>query len=221
MAPRATKAAPVTEADNDSRGDRTRKLIKTVIARLAARKEVADITLSDICKAAKLTTGALYFHFKGKDDAVEEMVIDEIHDLYGRLVGRDEARSFEELVRRVLDESTRFHQTHKKLPRAIQVVINTRPRAYAAWIEARKPLVERFERTIAEARAAHGLPTEQAPYLAHFILNSMEDLAMDVFQWGNPTLKPFADSSEGWNQRQSALWTWAVLAPIPGLPTKA
>ena len=72
-----------------------------------------------------------------------------------------------------------------------------------------------FQEAIAEARAARGLPAQDAPYLAHFILNSIEDLAMDVFQWKNPTLTPFADTEENWNRRQAALWAWAVLAPMP------
>ena len=198
----------------DKRGERTRKLIKATIAKLAAQRDIADINLADICRAAKLTTGALYFHFGGKDEAVEEMVIDQITDLYGSLASK-QTEGFEALVKVVLEGSTRYHRAQGRLPRAIQVFINTRPRVYAAWIKAREPLAARFEAAITRERGERGLATEHSAYLAYVILNSIEDLAMDVFQWSDPTLKPFAQNDEDWNERQVRVWTWAILVPIP------
>lgn len=213
MNARPLKVAEVAEPEH--RGDRTRKAIKRVIAKLAMKKDIADISLAEICAGAKLTTGAVYFHFKGKDDAIEEMVIDEINDIYTRMVRLD-GSDFGTLMARVLTESTAYHHRSKRLPRAIQLVINTRPRAYAAWIAAREPTIEKFRVAIAAERQAAGLSTDPAPYLAHFILNSMEDLAMDVFQWNNPTLAPFAQTPADWNARQTALWRHAILAPFNG-----
>ncbi len=200
-------------AEPEHRGDRTRKAIKRVIAKLAMKRSISEINLSDICAGAKLTTGAVYFHFKGKDDAIEEMVIDEIGDIYARM-GKLQGSNFGELVARALEDSSSYHQRSKQLPRAIQQVINMRPKAYAAWIKAREPVVEKFRAAIAQERAAAGLSIEPAPYLAHFILNSMEDLGMDLFQWNNPTLAPFAKTPADWNARQTALWRHAILAPF-------
>jgi AcrR family transcriptional regulator len=202
-------------AEPEHRGDRTRKAIKRVIAKLAMKRDIADINLADICAAAKLTTGAVYFHFKGKDDAIEEMVIDEVEDIYARMQ-KLEGANFGELVAAALDDSSAYHQRSKQLPRAIQLVINTRPKAYAVWIKAREPIIEKFCAAISSERQAAGLSTEPAPYLAHFILNSMEDLGMDLFQWNNPTLAPFATTLADWNARQTALWRHAILAPFDG-----
>ncbi|HEV2364673.1 MAG TPA: TetR/AcrR family transcriptional regulator [Caulobacteraceae bacterium] len=215
MANRALKSAPRADSEADSRGDRTRRLIKETIARLAMRKDVADITLAEICKAAKLTTGAVYFHFKGKEEAVEEMVIGEVQAHYGQILAEYAGGGFEELVGVILEVSSRYHLARKRLKRAIVVIINARPAAYQAWLAARRPVVRALEQAIAERRREQGLPTDPAPYLALFILNSIEDLAMDVFQWKNPTLAPFAEDMEAWNRRQRALWTFAILAPIP------
>lgn len=211
-----SKRADVGDAagEADTRGDRTRTLIKKSIARLAMRKDVAAISLSDICAAANLTTGALYFHFKGKDEAIEEMVIDELQNRYADLAARQPDEKFETLVAKVLEILSQFHRKRKRLPRGIQVVINTRPKAYEAWLASRRPLIRRLEQAIAHARAEKGLSSDAAPYLAHFILNSIEDLAMDVFQWNNPTLAPYARTAEDWNRRQTALWSWAILAPM-------
>jgi AcrR family transcriptional regulator len=206
--------APDAAGDSDTRGDRTRILIKKTIAHLAMRKDVAAISLSDICGAANLTTGALYFHFKGKDEAIEEMVIDELQSRYADLTAPQPDERFETLVAKVLEILSQFHRKRKRLPRGIQVVINTRPKAYEAWLASRRPLIRRLEQSITQARAEKGLSSDAAPYLAHFILNSIEDLAMDVFQWKNPTLAPYARTAEDWNRRQTALWSWAILAPM-------
>lgn len=205
---------PSRPVDPDSRGDRTRRELKRAISRLATRKDVADITLADICAATGLTTGAVYFHFGGKDEAIEEMVIDELAMVYGDRM-RTGGDTFDAYVTNIVAEVTRYHRKGKRLPIALAAVINARPKAYAAWLEVRQPVIARLEALIADARAAKGLPTEPAPYLAHFILNSIENISMDAYQWENPTLAPFASDADGWNARQIALWSWAILALFP------
>ena len=217
------QALAIRQAKADSppetRGDRTRANIKAVIRRLATRKELADIALADICAAAKITTGALYFHFKGKEEAIEETIIDEIADIYGRRLAGAEGAPFATIVGRILERSSDYNRRCRKLARAVQVTVNTRPLAYQAWLAARAPLIVRIETAIVAARQGEGLDPDPAPYLAHFILNSIEDLALDVFYWSNPTLTPFAETVEAWNARQIALWNWAILAPIPAQVT--
>ena len=205
-----------TSLATDTRGDKTRRKIKAVIAKLASRRDLADISLSDICKGTKLTTGAVYFHFKGKDEAVEEMVTDEIEGIYSSLLA-PRYDSFEAMARAIIAKCTEYQQDNGQRSRAIQLVINSRPRAYRAWIAARTPVIERLTDLIACSRRGVGLAEDASPFLALFILNSIEDLSMDVFQWGNPTLKPFAAKPEEWIERQTALWSWSIHAPIPSL----
>jgi hypothetical protein len=59
-----------------------------------------------------------------------------------------------------------------------------------------------------------GLETGSSSFLGLFILNSIEDLGMDVYQWKNPTLQPYAATTEDWVGRQARLWSWAILAPL-------
>jgi AcrR family transcriptional regulator len=202
----------------DGRGDRTRRQIKSAIAKLLSKRDVADITLADICKATHLTTGAVYFHFSGKDDAVEEMVIDEVEGIYAALLKGPLEPDFESCVRRLIASCAQYELANGRRSRAIQQVINARPRAYAAWLAAREPVVERLTALIAEARAAHGLETGSASFLGLFILNSIEDLGMDVYQWKNPTLQPYAVTTEEWVDRQARLWSWAIRAPMDQTP---
>jgi AcrR family transcriptional regulator len=211
------KQAPGSAAAaSDTRGDKTRRQIKAVIAKLASKRDLADISLSDICKGTKLTTGAVYFHFKGKDEAVEEMVIDEIETMYGRLL-EVQHPTFEDMARAIIAQCTAYERANGRRSRAIQLVINSRPRAYEAWIAARAPVIERLTALIASSRREAGLAEDASAFLALFILNSIEDLSMDVFQWGNPTLRPYAERPEDWIARQTALWSYAILAPMPSL----
>jgi AcrR family transcriptional regulator len=218
---RSTKAT--SKPEGDSRGDRTRREIKQAISRLASRRDVADINLVDICKAADITTGALYFHFKNKDVAIEEMVIDEVRQVNARRLQAMTGDTFADHIGAILTQSSQYHRSSKRLPRAISVVINSRPKAYEAWLAARRPVISKLEAAIVAEREKRGLSTDPAPYLAHFILNSLEDLAMDLFQWQNPSLAPFAQTTEAWNERQRDLWCWAILAPfetVPAAPAK-
>jgi len=208
-------AARKSDSTTGTRGDRTRARIKQAIAKLAATRDLNEITLADICRHAKVTTGALYFHFEDRDEAIDAMAIDEIEAIYARILGGFKGASVANLLQAIVVILTELHQQRGMLPRAVQSVINARPRVYAAWIAARRPLVTLLEDRISHARAAKRLPTAPAPYLAHLVLNSIEDLSMDVFQWKNPTLAPFAQSAEQWNRRQTSLWAWAILAPVP------
>lgn len=212
------KSLRVARADAAARskGERSRQHLKQAIAELASTRGVAEITLADICEAAGLTTGAVYFHFRNKDDALEAMVIDEVRLAYGDMLERAGGMTaFGDLLDVVITGSSRFQTARKGLSKAVQTVINSRPRAYEAWIAARVPVIARLQEAIAAIRAEHLLPTRPSGYLAHMILNSIEDLAMDAFQWGNPTLAPYARDVAGWNRRQFELWSWAVLAPMP------
>ena len=95
---------------------------------------MADITLSDICKATKLTTGALYFHFKSKDEAVEEMIIDEVSPTAIRWSSMAFAAAGSRRSSLPPSSSTPS-STSGQLPRAIQAIINARPTAYKAWLD--------------------------------------------------------------------------------------
>ena len=210
---RRRKAA--NDAVIDTRGDKTRRHIKKVIAQLAKTNEIYDFTLSDVCQATDITTGALYFHFKSKEDAIEEMVIDQVHVLYEALAASIETDDVNDYIAGLISHTTAYHKKYKRLPRAIQVVINTRPKAYEAWLAARAPIIDRMSALIGAAREAQNLSAKPSRYLAHYLLTSIEDLGMDAFQWRNPTLAPYARNAAKWNKDQAALWTWSILAPLP------
>lgn len=198
-----------------TRGERTKEAVKLAIAKLAAKHDLADITLSDICRVAKVTTGAVYFHFKDKDEAVEAMVIDQLPLVYDRLAQEVAAPGCAPYILALIERIVAFHLAHKRLGHALQMTLQRRPLVYQAWLRARQLPIDRLTARIAHDRAAKGLPVEPAGFLAHHIFSSIEDLAADIFQWKNPILAPFAADTAQWCQRQAAFWAWSVLAPIP------
>jgi AcrR family transcriptional regulator len=199
------------------RGDKTRTAIKTVIAKLAEKRPIAEVTLADICHATKLTTGAVYFHFSGKDEAVEEMAIDLLERGYEVMLerARQSGGTLVEFIRVIIEGTTKLCATRGFLPNALQVTINSRPKAYAAWLAARQPVIDQLADLITIARREKGLGPESSRFLATFMLNSVEDVALDAFHWRNPNLAPFVSDPEQWIAEQEALWTWAILAPPP------
>jgi AcrR family transcriptional regulator len=208
---RAHKVGATHANDEDGKGQATRSHIKRAIAEIATTRDIATVTLADICAKAKLTTGALYFHFEGRDRAIEEMAIDVVRDHYERILKVPDS-AFEEFLRGVIGIFTHYNQNNGRLPRAVYVTIGTRRKVGRFWLNARQPVVAKFKRLIEAEREQAGLSTDPAPFLAHFILNSIEDLSMDAFQWNNVELAAFAGTLREWQDRQCSLWRSAILA---------
>jgi AcrR family transcriptional regulator len=209
---RTAAPAKTPRLTQEARSHLSRSKIIKAVHRLAMKKEVTEISVADICKLASMTTGAIYFHFGSKDGAIDEAIIDLVLSKYSRLDPSVEL-PLRELIGEIIDAVTEMHAKGGKQARAISAVINTRPRVYEAWLEGRRSVIARLEAAIRLHRGAQGLSLESSDYLAHFVLNSIEDIAMDVFQWRNPNLEPFARSLDDWKERQCALWSWAVSAP--------
>jgi AcrR family transcriptional regulator len=182
MASIKVKPTKKSVTDTTARGDRTRQQIKKVIAELANKKELSEITLADICKATKLTTGAVYFHFSGRDEAIEEMVIDEVKALYAEQLAGSSV-SFESFVAAIIDANTRYNLKNKQMPRAIATAIFSKPRVYQAWLEARRPVVEQLQSLIAQKREERSLPLATRPILAHFHPQLHRRSRNRRFQW--------------------------------------
>lgn len=203
-----------SEPPQTLRGERTKKRIKAFIAKYGATKDVMELKLSDICRSLKITTGAFYFHFKNRDEAIEETIIDEIESVYSTIINEVEEERFEPFVYALIEKLTEFQVGRGRLPRSVQAIINTAPWVYEGWTKARQPLLEKLTRLIAQERANDGLSTEPAEYLASYLLNAVEDLGMDAFQWGNPSLATYAQDRAQWNARNFKLWDWAIRAPL-------
>lgn len=77
---------------------------------------------------------------------------------------------------------------------------------------------EWFRANSSHRTAPHRVSRRSQPTLAHFLLNSIEDLSMDAFQWHNTYLEAYAADPTEWEERQTTLWKWAILAPFNPTP---
>jgi len=67
-------------------GERTRGEILTVARKLFGEKGYANTTIEDLLKAAKITRGALYHHFRDKQDLFRAVYQDLMRDAFIRVV---------------------------------------------------------------------------------------------------------------------------------------
>ncbi|MFY9807461.1 MAG: TetR/AcrR family transcriptional regulator [Pseudonocardiaceae bacterium] len=69
---------------NAERAESTRRLLTRTARRQFTMRGYSATTLAEIAKSSGLTTGALYYHWAGKDD----LLADVIHNVYGDLARR-------------------------------------------------------------------------------------------------------------------------------------
>ena len=60
----------------NKRGQETRRHIKKSACSLFAEKGFKDVTMKDICEAAKLSRGGLYCHYESTRQIFQEMIED-------------------------------------------------------------------------------------------------------------------------------------------------
>jgi hypothetical protein len=62
---------PPAKAKSPTKGQRTREALKAVVVGLVNEKPLAEIKVGDLCERSGLSVGAFYFHFQGRDDALD------------------------------------------------------------------------------------------------------------------------------------------------------
>lgn len=67
-------ADPVSEDASAGKGDRTRRRILDAAATAFARNGIGSVSMSDVAGAAGMKTGSLYFHFRSKDELINEVL---------------------------------------------------------------------------------------------------------------------------------------------------
>ncbi|MDX1581923.1 MAG: TetR/AcrR family transcriptional regulator, partial [Alphaproteobacteria bacterium] len=97
----ATPSAP-DEQQPGTKGARTKALIKRTIIDLVGEHGPLEVTLQDICKAANVTVGAFYFHFRNKDAALEETATEAARIYYEALVPQLDDRPLRERLENLM-----------------------------------------------------------------------------------------------------------------------
>ncbi|MZD07184.1 TetR family transcriptional regulator [Streptomyces sp. SID5785] len=135
------------------RARRTRGQILAVAAELFAQRGYATVTLQDVAERASMTKGAVYFHYKNKED----LAVAVVREHYGRWPGilekvsLRELPAFEALVEVLAQVSRTFHedvmvQAGARLQIERSLIEADLPEPYVGWEDYLTELVEAVEK---------------------------------------------------------------------------
>jgi TetR/AcrR family transcriptional regulator, cholesterol catabolism regulator len=74
----AHRSSSISKDTSASKGDRTRRRILDAAARAFAQDGIASVSMGDVAAAAGMKTGSLYFHFRSKDELINEVLCEGI-----------------------------------------------------------------------------------------------------------------------------------------------
>ncbi len=81
------------------------KILETA-KEMALEDDYESLTIRDICKQAKISVGAFYYHFKSKEEMINEAFLLYDHDLDERLGQYDESQPIDSLKKILIDQTT-------------------------------------------------------------------------------------------------------------------
>jgi AcrR family transcriptional regulator len=208
--------APVAKAKLATKGQRTRQAFKAAVVDLIHEKSLAEVKVGDLCERTGLSVGAFYFHFRGRDDALEQTAI-EILDAF--FAGVLSAPAGEDLFGEIVDLLSGFHRGYveQRLEiRAVLVILGAHRPVRQAWLASRLRLVERMVCTFARVRPASPGAFQSDYVLAQYLLSALERFYEEaLFTPSYPRLHEEAASFEVFVLQQARLWHRAVVGHDP------
>jgi len=178
---KSPKASGEKADGRESKGARTRQMIKDAILALIGERENLDITLEEVCAQTGLTVGAFYFHFPSKEAAIREIVIDRLRSYFLNITEMPPQSSVFAEVYAIISHKLTALQENPAAFRLPYQIIPTNWDVYMAWLEARSSLIDRLATTIARARG-HGQRAEGQDHLAaQFLMAGLEGFLENAF----------------------------------------
>lgn len=203
-----TDAGPSKE----TKGDRTRALIKQIITDEVGKSGPMNVTLQDICNAAKVTAGSFYFHFKNKDAALEETAADAIVAHYGSISEiAAQPGSLPEQLDRLMSAFVDNYADFGTRTRLIRMVVPSNAKAKLVWEKERSALATQLEHMIANARGIKTGPDISSYFTTEFLLTATESFLDNVFFGNDERLHLAVGSPELIVKNIGAIWERAIL----------
>lgn len=208
----------ISQNDDENRvtkGARTRALIKQQIASLVGQNSPSTVTLQDICRAANVTAGSFYFHFRNKDAALEETAHDAITRHYGALLSVTESdEPLSRQLKKLIEAFLLNYMEHTEQARLIHMIVPSSQNAKQVWDSERGKLVEKLEDLVrrvrhAEARDPHSF------FTAEFLLTATESFLDNVFFGTDARLQAAVGAPALIAQNVAAIWERAILNEDP------
>lgn len=209
-------SSPVKRKRTSTKGERTRQAIHETLIELVNSRPIDDIKVSDICAPSGLAVGAFYFHFKSKDDALDQLATGVVAQVYdGALTVPRSDDLFSEIAG-ILSEFYRAACEQRDRVKAFFHIMNARrhPAVRAAWMARRAMLLERLVARIDEARQATKVDGFQSSNVtAHFLIGALERFYDDVFFLTIDRVLPSqAGNFDVFVRQQAQTWVQVIMA---------
>ncbi len=197
-----------------SKGDRTREQLVATIIALVNERSLDAIRIADICAPSGLAVGAFYFHFKSRDDALDQIATAVVVDVFDAALAVPHSNDlFSEIVG-ILGEFYRAALEQRTRIKAFFHILNARrhPLVREAWQARRTRFVDRLVARIGEAVADGATPVFASPVVtAHFLIGGLERFYDDVFFLTiDRELPAAAGNFDVFVRQQAALWVRAI-----------
>jgi AcrR family transcriptional regulator len=224
MSPTRSRKNIATETEPEkaeTKGTRTKALIKRVVAELVDEKGIDGVVLDDVCKRTELTIGAFYFHFGNKDAALEEVAIDSLQAYYDGLIRAPENLNLYNEVHAILESSIEVHVKHPRIARLIYTMVPRSNRVYVHWLEVRNRLVERLALAMARERekgaktGAVPVPSSHDYLYAQYLLAGAEGFFENAFYGSDPQFARIDLKPANLVRDIAVLWYRAITAHAP------
>lgn len=167
-----------------SKGERTREAINATLVELVNSRSLDEIRVSDICAPSHLAVGAFYFHFKSKDDALDQLATSVVAQVYDGALDVPRADDLFSEIAGILSEFYRAAFEQRDRVKAFFHIMNARrhPSVRAAWMARRAALLARMVKRIEDARGGAAVAGFQSSNVtAHFLIGALERFYDDVF----------------------------------------
>lgn len=207
---------PHPDAKQHSKGERTRALLLQAVADLVNSRPIEEIRVTDICKPAGLASGAFYFHFSGKDDAIDQMAINAIDDVFRDTLAVPHSDDLYSEIVTILAEFYRAYIEQRLRIRSVFIVLQSRRPVRLAWLEVRKALIARLSKRFESERPASSGGFVSDHVLAHFLTGALERFFDDVFFLSpDEELPAEAASYDVFVRQQALVWVRAINGSAP------
>ena len=196
-----------------SRGERTRQKIKDAVIRLLEERDYFDLTITDICRSAKVATGGFYFHYDKKATLIEEMLREHSADLWSAL---ESALHYEDPYSAIHSASAtlvRRFRDSRGLVRCFNQLAMV-DRAYVKlWEEAATLWVAQLVKTLERARKARREHISTAN--AYALLSLIDRLVYGLYIERDPALVENVGPTDEVIENVAVLWYRALTGRSP------
>jgi AcrR family transcriptional regulator len=199
-----------------TKGQRTREALKAIVVSLVNERPLGEIKVTDLCERSGLAVGAFYFHFRGKDDALERTAIEILEAFFAGVLTTPASDDLYSEIYGLISEFHRNYVEQRQAIKAVFVILGAHRPVRLAWLAARLQLVERLEAAFARVQPAAPAAFKSDYVLAQYLLSALERFYEEVFF--APSYSRLHDEAANFDvfvRQQARLWHRAVVGRDP------